>query len=451
MKLRKVYLGLLAVLITTMGASAEGITKKWTLKECLDYAKANNITVQKSRVSEASAKTDVLQAKAALRPTLSANMTQMVNYRPLQESMGNFINGNTTSSSGNKVTQSGSYGINASWKVWDGGVTRNTIRLRESDLKTSQLQTETEIKNIEEQIAELYIQILYSKEAIKVNDKIYAKDSLLYVRGESMLKNGKMSRSEVKELEAAMNESKYNVVKSQTVTDGYLLQLRQLLELQPGEKMDVADTKLAEEAALSTIPSKLKVYEDALKYRPEILFGQENINSSALQLKIAKAGFMPQVSLTGGIGDNHMSGTNDNFGKQMKTNLTGSVGITLSIPIVDGRQTKSAIEKAQYAQTTATLDLQDLQKQLYSKIETYQQNAISNQQRYRSAMSNVSSQEENYNSIAEQFKVGLKSVVEVTTARASLLSAEQEMLESKYSTLLNLAMLNFYSGGQIKI
>ena len=440
MKLRKVYLGLLAVLITTMGASAEGITKKWTLKECLDYAKANNITVQKSRVSEVSAKTDVLQAKAALRPTLSANMTQMVNYRPLQESMGNFINGNTTSSSGNKVTQSG-----------DGGVTRNTIRLRESDLKTSQLQTETEIKNIEEQIAELYIQILYSKEAIKVNDKIYAKDSLLYVRGESMLKNGKMSRSEVKELEAAMNESKYNVVKSQTVTDGYLLQLRQLLELQPGEKMDVADTKLAEEAALSTIPSKLKVYEDALKYRPEILFGQENINSSALQLKIAKAGFMPQVSLTGGIGDNHMSGTNDNFGKQMKTNLTGSVGVTLSIPIVDGRQTKSAIEKAQYAQTTATLDLQDLQKQLYSKIETYQQNAISNQQRYRSAMSNVSSQEENYNSIAEQFKVGLKSVVEVTTARASLLSAEQEMLESKYSTLLNLAMLNFYSGGQIKI
>ncbi|MEI3532003.1 MAG: TolC family protein [Bacteroidaceae bacterium] len=202
---------------------------------------------------------------------------------------------------------------------------------------------------------------------------------------------------------------------------------------------------------MPTFQAKLDVYNEALQNRPEILMGKESINASDLQLKIAKAGYMPTVSLTAGIGDNHMTGTQNNFGNQMKYNLTGSVGVTLSIPILDNREAKSAVEKAKYSRTTAELDLQDKQKQLYSSIERYWQNATGNRQRYIAAQSNVNSQEENYNSIAEQFKVGLKNVVELTTARTSLLQAEQEMLESKYTTVLNTQLLKFYSGENINI
>ena len=341
-----------------------------------------------------------------------------------------------TSSSSNKATESGSYGINARWNVWNGGINQNTIKARKSDLAVAKLQTQVEANTIQEQIMQYYVQILYSKEAVKVNKNIYSKDSLTYVRGEEMLKHGKMSRSGVKQLEAAKNESQYNVVNSQTVVDQYLLELRQLLELQPGSSMDISTVSIDNNAALANIPAKLDVYNEALQNRPEILMGKESINASDLQLKIAKAGYMPTVSLTAGIGDNHMTGTQNNFGNQMKYNLTGSVGVTLSIPILDNREAKSAVDK---------------QKQLYSSIERYWQNATSNRQRYIAAQSNVNSQEENYNSIAEQFKVGLKNVVELTTARTSLLQAEQEMLESKYTTVLNTQLLKFYSGENINI
>lgn len=426
-------------------------TKVWSLQECLNYAKENNISVKKSKVNEASAATDLSQAKAALLPSLSASMTQSVNYRPFQETAGNFVNGSITSSSSNKATESGSYGINARWNVWNGGINQNTIKARKSDLAVAKLQTQVEANTIQEQIMQYYVQILYSKEAVKVNKNIYSKDSLTYVSGEEMLKHGKMSRSEMKQLEAAKNESQYNVVNSQTVVDQYLLELRQLLELQPGSSMDISTVSIDNNAALANIPAKLDVYNEALQNRPEILMGKESINASDLQLKIAKAGYMPTVSLTAGIGDNHMTGTQNNFGNQMKYNLTGSVGVTLSIPILDNREAKSAVEKAKYSRTTAELDLQDKQKQLYSSIERYWQNATSNRQRYIAAQSNVNSQEENYNSIAEQFKVGLKNVVELTTARTSLLQAEQEMLESKYTTVLNTQLLKFYSGENINI
>lgn len=425
--------------------------KVWSLKECLDYALENNITIKKDKLSESTAETDLKKAKAALQPSLSASMTQSLNYRPFQESAGNFVNGTMTSSTSNKTTESGSYGINARWSVWDGGVNRNTIKLRQGELNIARLQTSVEANSIQEKIMQYYVQILYSKEAVNVNKNIFAKDSLAYVRAQEMQKNGKMSRSEVKQLEAAMSESKYSVVNSQTVVDQYLLELRQLLELQPGSTMDVANAEVSDAAAMGSIPEKLDVYNTALSTRPELQKAQENINSSALQLKIAKAGYMPTVSLTAGIGDNHMTGTQTDFGKQMKYNLTGSLGVTLSIPILDNREAKSAVEKAKISQTTAQLDLQDTQKTLYSTIERYWQNAVSNQQRYIAAKSSVGSQEENYNSISEQFKEGLKNVVELTTARTSLLEAEQKMLESKYTTLLNMQLLKFYSGGTLNI
>lgn len=426
-------------------------TKVWSLQECLDYALENNISVKKSKVNEASAATDLSKAKAALLPSLSASMTQSLNYRPFQETAGNFVNGSITSSSSNKATESGSYGINARWNVWNGGINQNTIKARKSDLAVAKLQTQAEANTIQEQIMQYYVQILYSKEAVRVNKSIFSKDSLNHARGEEMLKHGKMSRSEVKQLEAAKNESQYNVVNSQTVVDQYLLELRQLLELQPGSSMDISTVSIDNNAALADIPAKLDVYGEALQNRPEILMGKESINASELQLKIAKAGYMPTVSLSAGIGDNHMTGTQSNFGNQMKYNLTGSVGLTLSIPILDNREAKSAVEKAKYSRTSAELDLQDKQKQLYSSIERYWQTATSNRQRYIAAQSNVNSQEENYNSIAEQFKVGLKNVVELTTARTSLLQAEQEMLESKYTTVLNAQLLKFYSGGSLNI
>ena len=432
-------------MITAVVAMAQ-TAKTWSLKECLEYALENNISIKKSKVNESSAVSDLKKSKAALLPSVSASMTQSVNYRPFLETASNFVNGSITSSSSNKTTGSGSYGINARWNVWDGGINQNTVKARQSDLNVAKLQTQVEAKTVQEQIMQYYVQILYSKEAVKVNSNIYSKDSLVYVRGSEMLKNGKMSRSEVKQLEAAMNESKYNVVNSQTVVDQYLLELRQLLELQPGSVMDVASVDIAKDAALGVVPDKMTVYEEALRSRPEIQMGQENISASALQLKIAKAGYMPTVSLSAGVGDNHMTGTQTDFGKQMKYNFTGSVGLTLSIPILDNREAKSAVEKAKYSRTSAELDLQDKQKQLYSTIERYWQNAKSNQQRYVASLSNVGSQEENYNSIAEQFKVGLKNVVELTTARTSLLEAEQKMLESKYITLLNVQLLKFYSG-----
>lgn len=441
---------LVIVTATSTNAMAQNI-KKWSLRQCIDYAMDNNIQLQKSKISENVAKTELKQAKAGLLPNLSGSMTQSLSYRPFQKSSSNFVNGSITSNSSNKTIQNGSYGINANWTVWNGGINTNSIKSKQKDLEITRLESMQQANSIQEQITQLYVQILYSSDAVKVNKEINKKDSIAYVQGQEMLKAGKLSRSDLQQLKAAVSESGYAVVNSITQVRNYKLQLKQLLELQPGEEFDITPISTDESLVTSTIPDKMDVYSTALASRPEIISGKYNIESSELQLKIAKAGYMPTVSLTGGIGDNHMTGTNENFGNQMKYNLSGSVGLTLSIPIFDNRQTKSAIEKAKYNYANAQLDLTDKEKDLYSAIETYWLNATSNQQRFIAAKSNVESQQENNDLISEQFRLGLKDIVELTTSRSSLLQAKQEMLESKYMTLLNVQLLKFYSGEEIKL
>lgn len=441
---------LVIVTATSTNAMAQNI-KKWSLRQCIDYAMDNNIQLQKSKISENVAETELKQAKAGLLPNLSGSMTQSLSYRPFQKSSSNFVNGSITSNSSNKTIQNGSYGINANWTVWNGGINTNSIKSKQKDLEITRLESMQQANSIQEQITQLYVQILYSSDAVKVNKEINKKDSIAYVQGQEMLKAGKLSRSDLQQLKAAVSESGYAVVNSITQVRNYKLQLKQLLELQPGEELDITPISTDERLVTSTIPDKMDVYSTALASRPEIISGKYNIESSELQLKIAKAGYMPTVSLTGGIGDNHMTGTNENFGNQMKYNLSGSVGLTLSIPIFDNRQTKSAIEKAKYNYANAQLDLTDKEKDLYSAIETYWLNATSNQQRFIAAKSNVESQQENNDLISEQFRLGLKDIVELTTSRSSLLQAKQEMLESKYMTLLNVQLLKFYSGEEIKL
>lgn len=441
---------LVIVTATSTNAMAQNI-KKWSLRQCIDYAMDNNIQLQKSKISENVAETELKQAKAGLLPNLSGSMTQSLSYRPFQKSSSNFVNGSITSNSSNKTIQNGSYGINANWTVWNGGINTNSIKSKQKDLEITRLESMQQANSIQEQITQLYVQILYSSDAVKVNKEINKKDSIAYVQGQEMLKAGKLSRSDLQQLKAAVSESGYAVVNSITQVRNYKLQLKQLLELQPGEEFDITPISTDESLVTSTIPDKMDVYSTALASRPEIISGKYNIESSELQLKIAKAGYMPTVSLTGGIGDNHMTGTNENFGNQMKYNLSGSVGLTLSIPIFDNRQTKSAIEKAKYNYANAQLDLTDKEKDLYSAIETYWLNATSNQQRFIAAKSNVESQQENNDLINEQFRLGLKDIVELTTSKSSLLQAKQEMLESKYMTLLNVQLLKFYSGEEIKL
>ena len=442
---------LITFFLSTIHLTLGQTNQSWSLKACIEYALKNNLKIQKSRLNESTAQTEVKQAISALFPSLSASMTQSVAYRPFQENSAQFVNGSKTSVSNNKASQSGSYGINASWTIWNGKKNIQTIKSKRLNLQMTELATETETNDIQEQIAQLYIQILYSQEAVTVNEALLKCDEQEYERGKEMVKQGKMSCSDLAQLEAQMMSGRYDVVNSKTQVDNYKLQLKQLLELTGTDDIKIVPLTQVEQAAMETIPDKQQVYQTALNIRPEIRSSQLNCESASLDISIAKSGYWPSIQLTAGIGNNHMTGTEEKFFDQIKQNLTGSIGVNISIPIYSNRENKSAVEKARINHMTSLLDMQDQQKNLYNSIETYWLAAVNNQKKYEASQSNVKSAQINYDQTNEQFHLGLKNLVELTTSRTQLLSARQEMIQSKYTALLNIQLLKFYSGENINL
>ena len=103
--------------------------KTWTLKECLDYAAQNNISLKKASITRLSAHEDMLESKSALLPSLDASTSQSLILRPFPEEGGATVANGYVQSSVDKLYYNGSYGININWTVWDGKRTRNQIRL----------------------------------------------------------------------------------------------------------------------------------------------------------------------------------------------------------------------------------------------------------------------------------------------------------------------------------
>ena len=311
--------------------------------------------------------------------------------------------------------------------------------------------TTATVNSIQEQIAQLYVQILYMQEALKVNTQLLKQDSIVYARGEQMVKEKQMSKADLAQLGAQVSSGRYNVVNVKTQIENYKTQLKQLLEIDNNADIDIADVEVGDESVLSAIPAKNSVYAAALDKRPEIKKSLASIEQSKLATKIAQAGYMPTVSLTGGVGDSHLTGTQTSYAKQMKTNFNATLGVSVSIPIFDNRQNKSAVEKARVQEVTSQLDLLENQKQLYSAVENYWLNATNNQEKYKAAKDNVEALQTSYDLIQEQFRLGLKNISDLLTSRANLLSAKQSMLQDKYTTVLNKALLDFYANNVMSI
>ena len=439
------------LLLLPAGMKAEDdMPKQWTLRNCIDYALEHNITIRRNRISVESTQEDVKTAKADFLPSLSGNISQRIVNRPNNTS-GTIISGDNITTSESKTSYNGSYGIDASWTVYNGSKRVNTVKQQQLNSRMAELTVDQSENSIEENITQLYVQILYSAEAVKVNESTLEVSRKEFERGQQLFDAGSIASSDLAQLEAQVSNDNYQLVTAQTTLQNYKLQLKQLLELDGDFEMDLFLPQLDDSSVLIPLPSKDDVYQTALNLRPEIESGKLNIEASDINIKIARAGYIPTLSLSAGIGTTNANGNDFSFSEQVKQNWNNSIGLTLSIPIFDKRQTKSTINKAKLQMQTSQLDLMDEQKTLYKTIESLWLSANSAQQQYVAATQKLKSTQASYALVSEQFNLGMKNTVELLTEKNNLLSAQQETLQAKYTAILNAGLLRFYQGEEINL
>lgn len=440
----------LITLFQILSCSLMAENHQWTLQECLNYALENNIQLKQKTLTTKSSHETLVQSKSALLPSVSFSTSQNMNYRPFSSQTIN-LDGGTMTTSSDAVSYNGNYSVSARWTVWNGGKSHMAIKKNELTEQQNELAELEQSNSIQEQITKLFIQILYQTEAIKVNEEILKSSQMQLERAKTMVQVGELARVDQVQLEAQVAQDELSLVQVQTQLANYKLQLKQLLEIHDSEPFDVSIPNINDEKVMAGIPLQSDVYAAALENRPEIKSQHLNIESSKISVKSARASYLPTVSLSGGVGSSNGSAQQNGFGSQIKTNLSNSFGVSVSVPIFDNKETRTNIRKAQYAQESAELDLLNAQKQLFSTIENYYLDATTSQQQFVYAKKNVDSMNETYDLVSEQFRLGLKNIVELTTGKNNLIQAEQKLLETKYTALYNMAMLRFYQGDAINL
>ena len=442
--MRKYIIFILLSIVTTAEA------KRWTLNECIDYAIANNISLRKTSLQRMSATEDILQSQANLFPTLNGSTSHNVTYRPWPQNGQESVQNGYVVSSVDKVYYNGSYGVNLNWTVWNGGINKNTVRLNRLTEQQAELDSAITANSIQEQILQLYVQIVYSTEAIKVFEKNLETSRYNEERGKAMVENKLMSKADLSQLTSQRAQDEYSIVESQSNLRGYKRQLKQLLQIVDDEDFDVVTPETTDEMALQPIPTISDVYFSSLNNRPEIENAKVGIESSNLSIKMAKAQRLPTLGLNATFGTNTTSMNSNAWGTQLKNNFALGAGLTLSIPIIDGRKTKTAVNKALIQREQYLLSLEEKQTELHSTIENYWLQATNNQSKFIAAKEVTKSAQESYDMLSGKYKESIINIVELMTGRDKLLSAQQNELQSKFLTILNIEMLEFYKNGTLK-
>ncbi|GAB2766914.1 TolC family protein [Rhabdobacter roseus] len=405
----------------------------WDLQTCLAYAKENNIQINTLRLNRKSTEQQYLLSRAALYPDLYGNASQAVNY------------GRNTG-----VNLSGTYGINSSWTLYNGGFLRLDIKQRDLAVQSANLSILEEENNVALQITSAYLNILLDKESIIYSQDLVNTSEQLLEQARQRYAAGGIARRDLVQFEAQLANDRYTLIASQNAQRQDMLVLKQLLQLPTEVPFDVAkpDT-LGYEAA---IPSLLEVQQHALENWPEVKNSEVGIAIAELDLEKARAGYRPIVSVAGSIASSYTN--NPTFGAsvgQFNDNFYQQVRFLMSVPLFTRRLNKTNVELAKISIDQARLLLKSSELLLSQRVEQAYINALNAQSQYQAANEQLQYIREVYRISNEELRIGTVNMFEFYQQRNLYVQNLQLYLQAKYSAALSVGIYDFYLGVPLKL
>jgi len=432
----------LALAATSSAFAQDNSLGGWTLNQCIEYARENNIQVQQAIITKENSDEDLLQAKAQTLPTLSASSGQTVSFSKVQDMEGDY---------NLKSAYNGSYGLNSSVTLYNGGRLKNNYELQKIYNDAYAYDILDAQNDIEISVTQAYLNILYAKETVTTSENTLQASQAQMERAKEMYKEGAISLSEYAQFESQYSSDNYSLVNAKNNLKQYILNLKQLLELGVDEDFSVAFPELDDNNVMKVVPSVEQVYNTALEVMPDMQASRLDIQAAELNEKIARANSLPSISASASVGTANASGSNASLFNQLNNRVNGSAGVTLSIPIFNGRSARTSAAKAKNSTRQTELSYQSAQKNLLSTIESLHQDAVGAQSRYQAAKAKLSSAELSYNLVCEKFNEGMINAVEMLTEKNTYTAAQQELNQSKYQAILSNALLNFYMDQPIEL
>lgn len=419
--------------------------KTWNLRQCCDYAVEHNITVKQYENQRRQRELQLSTARNSRLPDLNASAGQNFSFGRGLTAENTYTNTNTSSTS---------FSLGTSVPLFTGFQIPNNIRLNELNLEAATQDLEKARNDIRMQVAQAYVQILYSMELSDVAHRQIAIDSAQVARLQALLDVGKVSEIELAQQKSTLSQSQLTATQADNNLQLALLAMTQLLELDSPEGFMI---ERPQQITPSTDPIAITpddIYAEALAIKPEIQAQQLRLRSADNNIKIAQAGLYPQLNFSAGLGSNYYKTSGfpaETFNRQMKNNFSQYLGFNLNIPIFNRFQTRNSIRSAQLERSNQQLQLDNTKKALYKEIQQVYYNLVAAQSKLKSCNQASQSSETAFLLTQAKYEQGKATITEFNEAKNNYLKAESELTQSRYEYLYQQALILFYRGQELAL
>lgn len=449
MKMKRIIY-LLPALLLSWNADAQESVRKWTLEQCIQHAITNNIDLKQQDQQRALSEVDLNTSKNSWLPDLNASVGQNFDFGRSPSKDGVIVDQNSSNSS--------AY-LSLSMPIFDGFKISNDIAAKKLDLKAA---TETLNKAKDDLaigVASYFLQVLYTKEILKVSELQVDLTSRQVARTEELVNAGRVPLSNLYDIKAQMAKDEASLVEAKNNVELALLDLAQSLELERESTQFDIEAPTIEDAIdqyISSIVPPSNVYDNAVAVKPQIKAQEYQLESSRKSLKIAQSGYFPKLNLNASYSNGyyHYSGsdiTNVAFSDQLRQNERKTIGFSLTIPIFNRFQVRNSVRSARINILNRELALENSKKVLYKEIQQAYYNATASQEKYIASTKAVDAGKEAFAYAEEKYKTGKSSVYEFNEAKTKYAQSLAEQAQAKYNFIFRAKILDFYNGNPIKL
>ncbi len=449
MKLRFLIIG---ICLFCTNVFAQEAPKMWSLEDCINYALEHNISAKQLQLQQQNAEVNLHTAKMSRLPDLRAGVGQNWNFGR--------TNNNELGVYQNQTISNSNFSLSSSMNLFNGFKVENQVEKSKLDLAAATQQFEKAKEDLALNIASLFLQVLFNKEILRVNEEQFNLTTQQEDRTKKLLEAGKVSASQLYDVQAQLAQDEVNVTQAKNTLMLSLLDLAQSLELENAMFFDVQAPGLdsVSQEYMNTLMAPDAVYSNAVNIKPGIKQQQYLLESYKRDLKMAQSGYYPALSLYLSYGNNYFYNynatellPNQSFSDQIKNNGGEAIGLNLNIPIFNRYQVKNQVQSTQLSISRQELELENAKKSLYKEIQTAYANATAAREKYHSSERAVKASEEALKYAQERYDVGKLSAFEFEQAKNKLIQSRSSQIQSKYEYIFRTKILDFYNGIPIKL
>ncbi len=447
-KRRILQIALTAVCLTLM-SNTQAQVKYWTLKECVDYALENNISIQTSELDVSNSRLDKKGAIGNFLPGASANSSLSWNRGRTVDPI---TNTNVT-----LTTMTTNIGGSVGVTLFDG--LQNVRQMQRSKLSilASQYQLEDMKDDVSLSIATAFLQILFNKESLRVLESQKAITEQEIERTKELIEAGTVPPGDLFEIEATHASQEQQIVDAENQVRLTRISLAQLLLITDYENFDVniEEYDLDHEAEVLGQDPRV-IFERAIETRYGMKIAEANQELAEKDLEIAQGGYAPTLSafysLSSFSSDRdriNLDGSTsppESVGTQWKDNIGHRYGLQLNIPIFSRFVNNVNVQRSRIQMERAELLTEQTKNDLESAVNQVYSDAKGALKTYHAAEKTVKARSEAFKYAEERHNVGVINSFEYQQTKQLLESAESDLIRAKYDYIFKLKILEFYFG-----